>query len=368
MKLRILLEDLKRSRFGKSRFFALLGAAVLGGVGLSLCKPIQQPFYSIFIALLTAATFELVVLLLDFVPMFKRRRMFRQMFFGRFAPGKVRLIFPEFVPVPTIPTSQMPSPGRTPVPLHQTGLFQLSIHNCLPFFRSQKVRERPNSALKNVSFDHTETAALQDLKALGYVAALIGEMSQETPEILTDTDLIEMKGRDSNLIMFGLFSNYFTDSSLRRGAEEFFEKEYDAPVGGHLTLKNPDWDCPKYKPVNELREYKDDTINDYGIILKFHPTGSDIHEKTWVIIAGVGADGTEGAGKYLAECWEELYNIKDKDGRPVGDREFAAIVRVPKNPDDPRVIDRCIVKPLENAQTVAERSGAIEKPHAASPV
>ena len=59
----------------------------------------------------------------------------------------------------------------------------------------------------------------------------------------------------------------------------------------------------------------------------------------------MGATGTEGAGKYLAEHWEELHNVAAKDGNPIGYREFAAVVRVPKNLDYEIVVDRCIVKP-----------------------
>lgn len=350
-------EDLKKTRFGKSRFFALLVAGVLGILGISyLNKDLHPVLFGASNVFLTVAAFEITILLLDFVPVLGRRRKFRKMFYGPNLPSPIKIVFPEFIPdmdvfphnVQRLLESRIAeTTTKAVIPLPRTGMFMLSKEARLPFIRSQKVRERPNSNLRDASFILTEVAALQDLKALGNIASLIGEMSQEPPEIVTDTNIIErqkINGRNGNLIIIGMFSNYFTHSSTRREAKEFVELCFAEHYGACLELKNPDWDCPDINPENsETRKYVEGTVEDYGLILKFHP--KEFRDKTWIIIGGVGADGTEGVSRYLAERWEELYGILDKNHTPIGDREFAAVLRVPKNPEDQIVVDRCIVKP-----------------------
>ena len=152
MKLRILWDDIRKSRFGKNRFLALLGAGLLGILGLWLLNKDAHPVpYSASSVLFTVSIFEIIVLALDFTPSFRRRRRFRMMFYGHNKPSPTLLVFPEFVPdADVFPQGGIPTKTAL-IPLPRSVEFSLSAVHRLPFIRPLEIR-RKDTHLQNVSF------------------------------------------------------------------------------------------------------------------------------------------------------------------------------------------------------------------------
>ena len=157
-----------------------------------------------------------------------------------------------------------------------------------------------------------------EIRAIKYLAEVMGGESQKTPSLSTDDDLKAVLNL-SFVALGGPNSNFKTEDAIEDDGNQFVRF-----CGNWFVDKEG-------KPVPGYREKG----FDYGLIMKIHP--SQFPERTWFACAGFAEWGTSGAAWYLAHRWKKIHrNAKAK--------AFAIIVNVRPHRD-------------QSAQPVVERYG-----------
>ena len=128
-----------------------------------------------------------------------------------------------------------------------------------------------------------------ELRAVKYLAEVIGAESKQAPTLSSDCDL---RGRlDISFVSFGShLSNYKTKDAIENEGNHLLSFER----GKFLSKKSG-------RVVLHL-----EPGFDYGLILKLHPI--QFPERVWFVCAGIGEWGTSGAAWYLAHKWAEIYH------------------------------------------------------------
>ncbi|MFH1081301.1 MAG: hypothetical protein V1766_13770, partial [Pseudomonadota bacterium] len=126
-----------------------------------------------------------------------------------------------------------------------------------------------------------------DVRALTYIAALLGLPGKLRPLLVSDTEASSLL--DSNLISCGgPGSNYKSEDTLASEANIFIRMSpngFSLPTGVNLPFT-----CS-----NEA---------DHGFILRITPP--EFPTRSWIVCAGLGEWGTSGSSWFLANKWQEL--------------------------------------------------------------
>lgn len=203
-------------------------------------------------------------------------------------------------------------------------------------FNPQLIFSKQNAIFMSTNrIDIPNAVAENDLQALVYVAAFLGEVTGSTPPVCEDCDLVETPNR--SFISFGLSSNECTHMYLDHASLPSFtliDKNNDFHRGTEFVrISGPDGD--------KIDFISTETIN-YGVILKYLPSPSDHPERCWFLCAGLGPKGTTGAAWFLANKWKKIYD-------EVSDKEFLAIVRVPHYSDLATKLELLAISPHERS-------------------
>ena len=202
----------------------------------------------------------------------------------------------------------------------------------------QLLYSKPDSPFSEVSvhrIDIPRCAAVNDLRALSYVASMLGSYIGTFPVIEVDHEAVRDCPR--TMISFGLSSNDCTHLYLKQVSKPLISLPEDGFGSEYLRVLQPDG---RWKDFRSTQEYN------YGIILRCTPNGEDHPERKHFMCAGLGPDGTSGAAWYLAYHWRKLASKVDDD-------DFVAVVEVPCRLDAKTKL-KDIVK--SSAIVVAEKS------------
>jgi pantothenate kinase len=187
----------------------------------------------------------------------------------------------------------------------------------------QLVYQKAGSAFDQTHLvDVPRIVADNDLRALAYVAALLGSVCGVSPPIRNDGEAV--KHPLDSFVSFGLSSNDCTHMYLQRSDDPCFRILPDEMGSEFLEVRDKEG---HWKPARSAeRGYY------YGLIVKFRPDPEEAPEQCCFLCAGLGPNGTSGAAWFLANRWRRLH-------KQVGKNAFTALVRVPHYSDSDTVLE-----------------------------
>ena len=181
-----------------------------------------------------------------------------------------------------------------------------------------KKRERPRG-LPELIVPFPDAVAKDDLRGVGYISQLLGKLGNTSTELISDTDrqCEAYTNDDANIISLALWSNYCTYKFMDETSDKLFV--FNRTTDG-LSVGGRD-------------EHKHDSQYDYGLIVKIRPRSHP--NRVWFLCGGTGFNGTSGAAWFLANRWNELYELH-------GHSSFAAIIKIVAARDKSGIIvDSC---------------------------
>lgn len=166
--------------------------------------------------------------------------------------------------------------------------------------------------------------SLAEIRAVNYLAAEFRRWLPSSPRVLSDLDV--RADLNLNFVSLGFGSNLKTRDALTNSANTAIDTDFSSRFEDRAT---------------KLPAFQRESGFDYGLILKLHPT--QFPARAWFSCAGVNEWGTSGAAWLLANKWESaLLRRRLEDGSELGDRCFAAWVKVRPGQDESTEVVRVV--------------------------